>query len=63
MIIGACKAAIQERIKFMRIKGYGSKLFLIGVSVLNNIQQINTQKNEMINAQLPPKCATLSDIF
>jgi hypothetical protein len=39
----------------MRIKGYGSKLFLTGVRVLKSIQQINTQKKEIIKAQLPPK--------
>jgi hypothetical protein len=34
---GACSAAMQERIRFIKINGYGSKLSPFGVSVLKRI--------------------------
>jgi hypothetical protein len=61
MIIGACIAARQDRIRFSRINGYGSKGLLIIAIELITIHIIKITPNIVINFQLPPKLANLSD--
>jgi len=59
---GACKAAIVDKTRFIRIKGYGSNLFA-DENVLNRIQATRIAEKEMIKFQLPPNLATLSDML
>ena len=49
---GAWIAATQERTRFKRINGYGSKAFEAKI-VLTTIHKISTPVNAKINAQLP----------
>jgi hypothetical protein len=57
---GACNAAIQERIRFNSMNGYGSKLLLVRITILIMIQMNMKTPKDIINVQLPPKDATLS---
>ena len=59
MMSGAWIAATQERTKFKRINGYGSKAFAARI-VLTTIHRISTPVNAKINAQLPANFAIVS---
>ena len=52
-------AATQERTRFKRINGYGSKAFEAKI-VLTTIHKISTPVNAKINAQLPANFAIAS---
>ena len=60
--MGACKAAMVDRIKFIKINGYGSNIIESGEAVFTTIQMNNKIIKKMINFQLPPNLATLSDM-
>jgi hypothetical protein len=61
--MGACKAAIHERIKFINIKGKGSNAVFFATAPLKKIQRAKMIPNKIINFQLPPNKATLSESF
>ncbi len=61
-MMGACRAAIQDKIKFIKINGKGSKVFAALDKELYTIQLINMMKKEIMKDQLPPNRATLSEI-
>jgi hypothetical protein len=63
MMMGAWTAAKQERIKFNKIKGYGSKGIQMKNNEFINIQKNKIQKNNIINFQLPPNEEILSETF
>ena len=59
MMSGAWIAATQDRTRFKRINGYGSKAFEAKI-VLTTIHKISTPVNAKMNAQLPANFAIAS---
>ena len=51
-----------ESIRFIRMKGYGSNPLFLPITTFTAIQSARRILNKMINFQLPPNLATLSEI-
>jgi len=51
-----------DKIKFIKINGYGSNLSFSGSVALIIIQTVRITPKKIINFQLPPNIATLSEI-
>ena len=58
MIIGACKAAMQDKTRFSKMKGYGSKSLI--KYTLRITQVIKNRENPIIKPQLPACSVSLS---